>query len=140
MSLTDVLREETEDLLAELRRQGFWHHEKRRHDATTWDINCGYCEVFADAVARRVSGAQAIWAYDPEIHPPVSEDGGWDPDHCVVEYQGRFYDAECHEGVDHVRDLPIYKNVGKSRAQVLRERRAMRGIRRRCAVSAQETV
>jgi hypothetical protein len=143
MSLLEVLREETERLLTHLRLEGFWYGHKdrrRRHDATTWDINCGYCEDFADAVAAQVPGAEAVWAYDPELHPPMFDNDpeSWLPDHCVVLYEGRYYDAECHEGVDRVRDLPIYKNAGKSRAQVIRERRAMRGVHKKCAVSTQE--
>jgi hypothetical protein len=154
--LLEVLREETETLLAEMRRDGFWYCGERRHDATTYDINCGRCEDLADAVAERIPGVEAINAYDPELHPfdeDCSECGkpafvvspqehhhgnpsninhaadadheafvGWTSDHCVIEYRGRFYDAECHEGVDRVRDLPIYKNRGKTRSEILRER------------------
>lgn len=168
MNIARVLHEETKRLLAEMRREGFWCNDsghKLRHDPTTYDINCGRCEDFADAVAQRVPGAEANWAHDPELHPfdeDCSECGkpafvvspqehhhgtlesidhdadadhkalvGWEPDHCVVEYQGRFYDAECHEGVDRVRDLPVYKNRGKSRIQVLQKRREERREQKR---------
>ncbi len=133
-----------------MRRYGFWFNGEHRHDPTTWDINCGGCEDFANAVAGRIPGAVAVDAYDPELHPfrencdicgspafvvshqehhhgvPGNIDYisdadhkafiGWDSDRCIIKFQGRFYDAECHEGVDCVRDLPIYKNQGKSRA------------------------
>lgn len=85
---------------------------------TTWDINNGFCEDFAEAVAARVPDAEAVPAYDPELHPS-REDGGWNLDHFVILWRGRFYDAECHEGVECVKDLPLYRNRGKTRAQVL---------------------
>jgi hypothetical protein len=168
--LKKILREETKSFLTRMRTDGFytndgssvWRAGKKRHDATTWDINCGSCEDFADAVvdcfSKSFPGADATWAHDPELHPfdencqvcdkpafvvspqehhhgsPGNIDHaadknhdafvGWEPDHCVVEYRGKFYDAECHEGVDRVRDLPIYKNRGKTRTQVIREQRA----------------
>jgi hypothetical protein len=83
-----------------------------------WDINNGWCEEFAEAVAARVPGSAAIPAYDPELHP-VRADGGWDCDHFVVEFAGRFYDAECHSGVDRVRDLPIYRHRGQTRSEAI---------------------
>jgi hypothetical protein len=83
-----------------------------------WDINNGRCEEFAESVAARVPGATATPAYDPELHP-TREDGGWDCDHFVVEFAGRFYDAECHSGVERVRDLPIYRHRGQSRSVVV---------------------
>lgn len=93
-------------------------------EPTTWDINNGFCEDLAEIVAARIPGAEVVPAYDPELHP-LREDGGYDADHFVIVFEGRFYDCECPEGVNHVRDLPIYQNRGKTRAQVLEERPLM---------------
>jgi hypothetical protein len=158
--LKKILREETKSFLTRMRTDGFYINDgsgKKRHDATTWDINCGSCEDFAEAVvdcfSKSFPGADATWApfdencqvwpdkpafvVSPQEHHHGSPGNidhaadknhdafvGWEPDHCVVEYRGKFYDAECHEGVDRVRDLPIYKNRGKTRTQVIREQRA----------------
>lgn len=120
--IADIIQEETEALLRDMRE----HPEAlpeylRGKEPTTWDINNGRCEELAEAVAERVDGAECAPAYDPELHP-FREDGGWDADHFVVLYRGRFYDCEMPEGVEHVRDLPLYRNRGKTRAEVLAER------------------
>ena len=39
--------------------------------------------------------------------------------HCVIKYQGRYYDAECVDGVDDLQFLPIYENVLKDREEVV---------------------
>lgn len=119
-TLAVALRETTEAMLQELRARSpeYLPEYLRGKDPHPWDINNGMCEEFAETVAARVPGAEAIPAYDPELHPE-REDGGWDCDHFVVELAGRFYDAECHSGVDRVRDLPIYRHRGQSRSEVI---------------------
>lgn len=79
-------------------------------EPATWDINCGFCDNWAEAVEKRVPGAVADW---------YEFNGN---DHCLVEYQGRYYDAECPEGVDSPELLPIYNNEGRTRLEVLTER------------------
>lgn len=119
-TLTVALREVTATMLQELRAQPpeYLPAYLQGKEPHPWDINNGRCEEFAEAVAARVPGAEAIPAYDPEFHP-ARDDGGWDCDHFVVEFAGRFYDAECHSGVERVRDLPIYRNRGRSRSEVI---------------------
>lgn len=125
--IDDVIQEETVRFLQWMRE-----HPKEMpaylrarisqgEEPTTWDINNGFCEDLAEAVAARVPGAEVAPAYDPELHP-LREDGGYDADHFVVVFEGRFYDCECPEGVDQVRELPIYRHRGKTRTQVLAER------------------
>lgn len=79
----------------------------------TWDINCGWCEEWANAVEKKVPGAVADW-YDIN-----------DNDHCLVVYEGRYYDAECPQGVDKPEDLPIYNNAGRTRLTILTERQKL---------------
>jgi len=80
---------------------------------TSWDINCGHCEDWAKAVAKKIPGAEVIWLdqYDENIA------------HCAVLYQGKYYDAECWQGVKNWKSLPLVKNRGKTRTQVLKERK-----------------
>lgn len=115
-TLVTVLREVTAIMLQRLDADPPAY--LRGKEPRPWDINNGRCEEFAETVAARVPGAAALPAYDPDLHP-AREDGGWDCDHFVVEFAGRFYDAECHSGVDRVRDLPIYRHRGQSRSEVL---------------------
>lgn len=81
-----------------------------------WDINNGWCLVFAETVAERVPGAKVVDAADLGADPSVC--------HYVLVHNGRFYDAEAPEGMEAVCDLPIYHNRGKTRAQVVAERAA----------------
>jgi hypothetical protein len=78
------------------------------------DINDGCCGDFAADVASRVDGAKEIWG--DELEEEFWDMGieHWIEDHadahCFIEYNGRYYDAEAPEGVDHPRDLPLYIN------------------------------
>lgn len=107
--LETVLVEETESLLNSMRQCGFFYRGKLRFDPTTWDINNGRCDDFAEAVAARVAGAESV---------PASAFGA-DLAHQVVLFGGLFYDAECHVGVARLEDLPIAKNCGRSREDVI---------------------
>ncbi len=59
-----------------------------------YDINDGRCDEFADAVIARVPGA-------------TFRDLGLGWGHCVIEFDGRSYDAEEPEGVLHWQQLPL---------------------------------
>ena len=109
-----ILMEEAERLLAEMMLHGFYHDDHIRHDATTWDINNGYCDTYAYAVEKRFPKAEAQWVIDPQ---------GVMNDHCVLFYEGKHYDAECLDGVVSVSELPIYGiNRNKSRSKSLTDR------------------
>lgn len=119
----DILRDTREDILAVMRQEGFYFGKSRklRYDATAWDLNNGACEEFADAVVEAVPEADAL--YPAELVPGMEL---LDCPHVMLFWRGKFYDAECIQGVKDWRDLPLMKNRGKSRARVLRERRAAR--------------
>jgi len=44
------------------------------------------------------------------------------PFHCILRFKDKYYDAECIKGVKDWRNLPIIKNIGKSRSEVLQEK------------------
>ena len=113
-----VLVEETEALLSDMLQHGFFYLGELRFDPTTWDINNGRCDDFAEAVAARVAGAESV---------PASGFGA-DLAHQVVLFGGRFYDAECHGGVQNLMDLPIAKNSGRSRAEVVADQQVSTGM------------
>lgn len=107
--LEAVLVEETEALLSDMRQYGYFYRGELRFDPTTWDINNGRCDDFAEAVAARVTGAESV---------PTSA-FGVDLAHQVILFGGRFYDAECHAGVTKLEDLPIARNCNRSRSDVI---------------------
>jgi hypothetical protein len=74
-----------------------------------YDINNGECEEFAVKVIKRMGG----WDRD-DLFDLTSDNFVEDrllPDHVWVCYKGRHYDAECPEGVDSWKDLPLFKNA-----------------------------
>lgn len=87
-----ILIQVTEEILERMRRTGFDHEGMRRFDPIVYDINNGWCEEWAYAAAELI----------PESFPEWVDD-----DHCVLVYRGRFYDADCLDGVDDVEELPM---------------------------------
>lgn len=105
---------------------------------TAYDINCGLCEDFAGDVIRRMGGyTDSLFEMDfmnlagSDEDPSSDEfDEGWlrkngyelpdgvsaealnqmGPAHIFVYCDGRYYDAECPEGVDTPFALPLILN------------------------------
>lgn len=61
------------------------------------EINNGNCDVFADALYAVVGGELLEFDLDSSY-----------PTHVWVRHNGRHYDAECVDGVEDWRDLPIF--------------------------------
>jgi hypothetical protein len=80
---------------------------------TTYDINCGWCEEWAAAVETRVTDATGVWLEEPS---------GLDYAHYAILFRGRWYDTECIDGVVDFHDLPLVRNGGMSRNEVLTNR------------------
>ena|ERR1700730_4190281 len=80
-----------------------------------WDINNGSCEEWAEYVRERLPGAEVYWL-DQLARTTLT--------HCVVIFEDKFYDAECHDGVSNWKDLPVYKDRRKTREQVIAARTA----------------
>jgi hypothetical protein len=80
---------------------------KRLYDQNPYEINCGNCEEFAaDLIA--VCGKGNMFWHD-EMEDCTTEEEKWWA-HCFVEVDGRFYDAECPNGVDNWRQIPCFVN------------------------------
>lgn len=103
--LRRVLDQVTEEVLAGMRREGFYYQGdvygpvRLRYDPVVWDINDGKCDTWAGRAAEllRQRGKNAYTAW---IDPAV--------DHCVLVYDGKFYDADCPDGVDLWSELPMF--------------------------------
>lgn len=77
-----------------------------------YDINCGYCEDWAEEVReeyRKQTGNDSV-----EVVGVGNLTGNPDDDleygHVFLKLDNKFYDAETPEGVDDWRDLPLIKN------------------------------
>jgi hypothetical protein len=117
MTIQEALMKVRDEYLAFLMKDGFFYLSKKRHDATTWDINCGYCEDFANEVCDIFPEAETF-----DLGESDNPESFFDYAHTAVRYNSRYYDAECIEGVPDWKMLPIVKNKGKTRTQVLKER------------------
>lgn len=71
---------------------------------TPEDINNGSCDAFARTVERDFPGARAAWDYQLDR----TKDSGFYCCHMLVEYEGRYYDAERPDGVEDWKDLPYF--------------------------------
>jgi hypothetical protein len=77
-------------------------------DKDPYDINNGDCEPFAIEVIKRMGGYQDVLF---ELTSDNFVEDRLLPDHVWVYYKGRHYDAECPEGVDSWKDLPLFQNA-----------------------------
>lgn len=66
-------------------------------------INEGHCNIFAGYVKEIFPKVKLV--FDGKI----DEEPDWF-DHCCVYYNGKYYDAECPQGVQDWRDLPFYES------------------------------
>ena len=102
-----------DEILEEMRTVGFYWKAEKRFDATEWDVNNGLCEEFGEAALAALPSeirAQAWCTWLEEFGAP---------NHYALVVAGRFYDAECIEGVEDARELPFY--LGKKRPEVAAE-------------------
>jgi len=76
---------------------------------TPYEINNGYCEDFALDV---IDFLENQFGHDKGLGdnatPIDDEDKLGFPGHYWIEYNGMCYDAECPNGVEDWRDLPIF--------------------------------
>lgn len=114
MDIESTIKATVEEYLSSMRKTGFFYGPKnnRIYDAHPWDINNGLCEDFAETIESKVPGAQLFWL--EELDSKYQNDG-----HCIIKFEGRFYDAECPQGVDKLEEIPFLLNRGKGRAEVI---------------------
>jgi len=98
-----ILEQVTQEILERMRRNGFYYRSRLRHDPLVWDINNGHCDSWADRAAELIPDSFAVWV---------------DPYHCVLVYDGKFYDADCPEGARQWKDLPMFAQPPPRRPQL----------------------
>lgn len=69
------------------------------------DINNGHCKPFARDIKRKIGDNVQIhsWGFDTNGYNSYA--------HSWIEYDGRHYDAECSQGVEHPSELPIFQRA-----------------------------
>ena len=86
--ISDAVRETSEEVK-------LCHFLPDPENYTALDLNDGLCSEVAGAIMRRI----------PEAEECVSDFAA----HYFVRYRGRYYDAECPDGVRHPNQLPIFR-------------------------------
>lgn len=97
-----VFEEVRDSLLAEMRAEGpdqYLYGGDVTGFPLPWDINNGWCETYGEMVRERLPEAECAWLDELTDDDTV-------PNHYVVIYRGRYYDAECVDGVTDWRNLP----------------------------------
>jgi hypothetical protein len=106
-----ILEGVTEEILDRMRESGFHvefnvitgdPEDELRFDPIPWDVNNGHCEAWAERAAELIPGALAAWI---------------DPVHCVLVYDGLFYDADWTAGARHWNQLPMFSNAMHERPE-----------------------
>lgn len=77
---------------------------------TPEDINDGYCMIWARKAMNALGGptmeCRFVWIDDGE--DKINE---YEFAHAALFHRGRYYDAECLDGVEHPIDLPFFKDL-----------------------------
>lgn len=87
----------------------------RKWGERPYDINNGGCEDFAMELIDRLGGYVTDAEGRPTDNGPYELDTNnfceWLPNHVWVFYEGKHYDAECPQGVDSWKDLPLFARL-----------------------------
>lgn len=87
---------------------------------TPSEINEGFCQDFARDVRRLFPDAEVLWEYEAiekelgkRLEEEIIEEFFWS--HCFIFYKDKYYDSECHEGVEHWTNLPFFQLFPQSK-------------------------
>lgn len=112
-AFAQAMQQATAECLADVNAAVFGgegdNKEKGRRPQNSYDINCGLCEEWSERV--RVLYREATGRDDVDVLDPGNVSGNPDDSlegHVFLRFKGRFYDAECPEGVDDFRKLPLF--------------------------------
>jgi hypothetical protein len=74
-----------------------------------WDINCGFCEEWAEAVQNKLNGIVKCVDLDNMMFKKYEDL----PNHVFLRIGRKYYDCECLDGVSLISKLPIYSRNDK---------------------------
>lgn len=74
-------------------------------ETTPYTINQGMCDQFAEDVRELIEGAEAHWGDELTNEDDNQEQFGY---HCIVHYEGRYYDSEHPDGVSDFRQISAF--------------------------------
>ncbi len=97
---------------------------KNLYGKTPYQINCGDCEDFGVEIESLFPKAvgdwgDGFWTWAYENKPDFRNSGTSDDDadkyayHYIIEYQGKFYDAEHPNGVEDFRTISAFSSTGE---------------------------
>ena len=106
----------TKNLLKEIAINKLFPRGKLTNDSLCpWDINCGYCEVWAENAQKRFGG-EVVWldAISDESLVEEMESMGGTINHCVLYRNGLYYDSQDFGGVSDPCELQVVRGVTRS--------------------------
>ena len=77
-------------------------------DICAWDINCGWCNEWAETASKKYGG-EVCWL-DELDHISLREVS---VDHCILVMKGKYYDSQHPNGVNDPGDLDIVRGVSR---------------------------
>jgi len=81
---------------------------RKEFGTSGYNINNGLCEDFTTRVIDQMGG------YSNNLSDFAPDDMDCElPAHYCIEYNGKYYDAECSKGVDSWTKLPIFRKYFK---------------------------
>lgn len=115
-TLYSLLERHTQRFLLLMKEEGwyaYWNvHRPTHRMPSEWDINNGWCDKWAHGARELVRDGQVVWLDDLDPKNQYN--------HAVLLLDGRYYDAQCLEGVENHEDLPLCREV--TRTQWMRQR------------------
>ncbi len=89
--------------------------------AVDWDINCGWCEEWAEEVCKSLGIGEAIWLDQiPELNPDNLEGDDWayyamcNLSHVVYFLNGKYYDSQTLDGITDIKKLDFLNRVSRN--------------------------
>lgn len=98
----------------ELIKQGYYHKmpEQNGQEPNYSHINNGFCGVFSSQIILLYESKVELCCsggIGTEDDKPFVEFSRFLPEHYFIKFNGKYYDAECIEGVKNYLDLPLFE-------------------------------
>lgn len=77
----------------------------KHYGLSSYGINCGDCEYYADRLSVLVPGCESFWGDELTSEEDDHATYGY---HCIVRYKGKFYDSQHPFGVSDFREMSAF--------------------------------